>query len=692
MAVDKLINETQGNDIIDRLDDIASNLENVAAIIPAKFGMGLATCDTAADTAAKTCTIPNFALTNGAPVSVKFAYANTASNATLNINGTGAKPMYYKGNPLGSSVISAGDIATFVYSSAGVYHIINIDTLTGAGTGTVTQIGAENGLITDQTGNADIQRDGKIGLNLKSTTAFSSEVGAHNTSTDNMYPVALDSAGHPVAAVSNATTSAEGVVQLTNSVGTSSGASETDVPTEKAVAEAIESIGKPMVWTGTITLTADSTDTTKCSIAVSKPASAADIKNGYTYRIGSIAASPVYTGPYKVGDTFIASKDEPTVTASWIVGTDWDYTPSGDEPSGTVTGVKMTSAGTTIDPDGNGVVTLTEFVGSGTGHKAGLVPDTGSSTAGTTKYLREDGTWVVPPGSGGGNSILLNGNTVHPEVRDITSEVWESKTWSGMTSFDGWYVWSNGTDIFYSNGNTQKVLNKSTNTWSDITWNVTIERGHNVWSDGENIYYSGGINGGQYVFDKTTNNWVTKTWSGSGNYIQGYCIWYDGDVFHYDYAGDHMVRNKSTGEWETKTWTGVDYLYGRYIWSDDGETFYYSTDGNQQYVLNKATSTWSEKTWTGLTNFNGYDVWSDGKNVYYSSGSNQYVLDKASSTWTSVTWTGLSSFNGERIWSDGDKLHYSNSSNQYILKRNTPTTVELLGCIGDVHSIIREVL
>lgn len=37
---------------------------------------------------------------------------------------------------------------------------------------------------------------------------------------------------------------------------------------------------------------------------------------------------------------------------------------------------------------------------SGTGHQGGLVPDPGA-TAGTTKYLREDGTWDVPAGGGG---------------------------------------------------------------------------------------------------------------------------------------------------------------------------------------------------------------------------------------------------------------------------------------------------
>jgi lysophospholipase L1-like esterase len=42
---------------------------------------------------------------------------------------------------------------------------------------------------------------------------------------------------------------------------------------------------------------------------------------------------------------------------------------------------------------------LPVFVASGSGHAVGAVPDPGA-TAGTTRYLREDGTWVTPPGSG----------------------------------------------------------------------------------------------------------------------------------------------------------------------------------------------------------------------------------------------------------------------------------------------------
>jgi hypothetical protein len=45
---------------------------------------------------------------------------------------------------------------------------------------------------------------------------------------------------------------------------------------------------------------------------------------------------------------------------------------------------------------------LDVFMGSGTGHKKGLVPDPGN-TEGTTKFLREDGTWAEPPAGDGGS-------------------------------------------------------------------------------------------------------------------------------------------------------------------------------------------------------------------------------------------------------------------------------------------------
>ncbi|KVU46546.1 hypothetical protein WK69_13545 [Burkholderia ubonensis] len=47
------------------------------------------------------------------------------------------------------------------------------------------------------------------------------------------------------------------------------------------------------------------------------------------------------------------------------------------------------------------------FTGSGASHTTGGVPDPGA-TVGSTKFLREDATWAVPPGSGGGGGTVTD--------------------------------------------------------------------------------------------------------------------------------------------------------------------------------------------------------------------------------------------------------------------------------------------
>lgn len=66
-------------------------------------------------------------------------------------------------------------------------------------------------------------------------------------------------------------------------------------------------------------------------------------------------------------------------------------------PSGGSSGqfLKWSADGTAVWAADNNT-TYSNFVKSGSGAKAGLVPAP-STTAGTTKYLREDGTWQVPP-------------------------------------------------------------------------------------------------------------------------------------------------------------------------------------------------------------------------------------------------------------------------------------------------------
>lgn len=66
-------------------------------------------------------------------------------------------------------------------------------------------------------------------------------------------------------------------------------------------------------------------------------------------------------------------------------------------PSGGSSGqiLRWSADGTAVWGSDNNT-TYSNFVKSGTGAKAGLVPAP-STTAGTTKYLREDGTWQIPP-------------------------------------------------------------------------------------------------------------------------------------------------------------------------------------------------------------------------------------------------------------------------------------------------------
>ena len=206
----------------------------------------------------------------------------------------------------------------------------------------------------------------------------------------------------------------------------------TKIATTAYVTNAINALADPMIFMGTVGT--DGTITTLPS------ASAAN--KGYTYKV-------ITTGTYdgqsaKIGDTFISD------------GNTWVLIPSGDEPSGTVTSLTInatspiavdstsaittsgtrtishansgvtaatygTNSGTALTPkfgdtfsvDGftvnaTGHITSaathtvkipnTVFGASGTGAAVGLVPAP-STTAGTTKYLREDGTWQVPPGT-----------------------------------------------------------------------------------------------------------------------------------------------------------------------------------------------------------------------------------------------------------------------------------------------------
>jgi hypothetical protein len=72
-------------------------------------------CSTEAATAAKTVAVENFALETGAQVKVKFTVTNTASSPTLNVDGTGAKNIMYRGSAISAGYLAANRVYEFVY-------------------------------------------------------------------------------------------------------------------------------------------------------------------------------------------------------------------------------------------------------------------------------------------------------------------------------------------------------------------------------------------------------------------------------------------------------------------------------------------------------------------------------------------------------------------------------------------------
>ena len=108
------------------------------------------TCATAAATAAKVVTVSGgWELTPGAIVSIKFTYTNTAQNPTLNVNGTGAKKVWYSTALITTGSLSyagyANRIAQYMYDGTqyvfqGWSYDSNSDAKTASGSSTDTKL------------------------------------------------------------------------------------------------------------------------------------------------------------------------------------------------------------------------------------------------------------------------------------------------------------------------------------------------------------------------------------------------------------------------------------------------------------------------------------------------------------------------------------------------------------------------
>lgn len=94
-------------------------------------------CEAGAGTQSKTVSLStdgdtannSFALIKGVSVTIKFKYTNSAASATLNVNGSGAKPIYYKGAAVPVNYLQAGRTYVLVYTTdtvtTGIWEVIS---------------------------------------------------------------------------------------------------------------------------------------------------------------------------------------------------------------------------------------------------------------------------------------------------------------------------------------------------------------------------------------------------------------------------------------------------------------------------------------------------------------------------------------------------------------------------------------
>lgn len=268
-----------------------------------------------------------------------------------------------------------------------------------------------------------------------------------------------------------------------------------------------------------------------------------------------------------------------------------------------------------------------------------------------------------------GFRLLDEPSDVSVEYEDEPAPIkdkWIVKEWQGLTSFSGIDVWSDGENIYYSNGSPHYVLNKATSTWESKSWSgMSYFRGYFMWQYGDATYYS--YSSEQRTLNKNTDTWEQKTWGSAVTPNYGYEIWFDGSDYFFSEGNTQYELDDTNDTWSNKQWANNKIPYiGSYVWSD-GEHLYYSAGNNAQYIYDPNTGTWSNKSWNGFRP-NGEYIWTDGVNIYYSYDTNQYVLDRSTDTWIEQEWKGsLYPAYGTRIWTDGTDIYYSDGSTQYVL-------------------------
>ena len=112
----------------------------------ATLGYGYGVCETAGATAAKTVSITNTVLTPGGIIAVNFVNAFTASDPTLSVNGSAAKPIKLYGNAMPMGKVHNNTILVMNYDGT-QFNVIAIQSQTAAAPTGFVDLALPSGLL-----------------------------------------------------------------------------------------------------------------------------------------------------------------------------------------------------------------------------------------------------------------------------------------------------------------------------------------------------------------------------------------------------------------------------------------------------------------------------------------------------------------------------------------------------------------
>lgn len=344
------------------------------------------TCSTAAATAAKVITVSgntNWTLKPGATITVKFTNTNTAQNPTFNVNNTGAKKVWYNTEVITKSNLGyagyANRIMNFIYDGTQYVFIgwsVDSNSDTKNTTGTTNKVDTKLFLAgaTSQGANPQTYSNANVYIGTDNCLYSNGKKVVHEVTitTDTDFDTFTETGIYHIAFTggSNRPCANHGTLYVDTEVGTDYQLFIPDSVHTVTYKRSYDNTNK--VWKAWTTQKLTDTNTTYSNMTAATSSAA--------------------------GKAGLVPAPEKGAQAKFLRGDGTWQTPTN--------------------------TTYSNFVKSGSGAKAGLVPAP-STTAGTTKYLREDGTWQVPPDT---NTTYTNASLGQGYTTCSTAEATLAKT------------------------------------------------------------------------------------------------------------------------------------------------------------------------------------------------------------------------------------------------------------------------